>query len=133
MPPHDRALAFLLMARKDFLALQAMTDAHHFSGEIFGFHAQQAVEKSLKALVAAIGGTPPITHNLILLLTMLEDAGVDVEDWWDLVELNAYAVQYRYEQLDAADEDIDRDSIIKQVGALLEFISTQIPSARNGE
>ncbi len=47
----DLKTAQLLMhkARNDCAALEHMTDADKFSEEIFGFHAQQAVEKGLKA------------------------------------------------------------------------------------
>jgi hypothetical protein len=37
------------MAGKALQALQGMIDVHTFANEIFGFHAQQAVEKALKA------------------------------------------------------------------------------------
>ena len=39
------------LALKDFKALQNMTDEVLFDIEIFGFHAQQTVEKLLKAWV----------------------------------------------------------------------------------
>jgi HEPN domain-containing protein len=50
---HARAL--LAMAEKDLKALQGMGDATTFADEIFGFHAQQSVEKTLKAWIAALG------------------------------------------------------------------------------
>jgi hypothetical protein len=41
------ATPIIVMARKDFSALQGMVkDTMHFSDEIFGFHAEQAVEKA---------------------------------------------------------------------------------------
>lgn len=64
----DHARTLHLMAAKDIKALRGMTDGETFDDEIFGFHAQQAVEKSLKAWIAAIGGTFPLTHDLRLLL-----------------------------------------------------------------
>ena len=45
----DHAQDLLRMARKDFDALRGMLDHPLFADEIFGFHAQQAIEKSLKA------------------------------------------------------------------------------------
>jgi HEPN domain-containing protein len=39
----------LLSAEKDLKAIKNMTDPDLFADEIFGFHAQQAVEKILKA------------------------------------------------------------------------------------
>jgi HEPN domain-containing protein len=38
---------------------------------ILCFHAQQAVEKSLKALLLYYGDTPPYTHNISVLLIRL--------------------------------------------------------------
>ena len=45
-----------------------MGDAEAFDDEIFGFHAQQAVEKALKAWLTEVGVTYPLTHDLSLLL-----------------------------------------------------------------
>ena len=40
-----------------------------------GFHAQQAVEKLLKAALVALGQTPPRTHDLVHLADLLTRAG----------------------------------------------------------
>jgi hypothetical protein len=45
MPAPEYARNLLIMARKDFDALRGMIDNPLFADEIFGFHAQQAVEK----------------------------------------------------------------------------------------
>lgn len=44
----DHPQAFLVMARKDFDALRGMIGNPLFADEIFGCHAQQAIEKALK-------------------------------------------------------------------------------------
>jgi HEPN domain-containing protein len=51
----DHAEQLLEMARKDYSALANMLDTESFSDEVFGFHAQQAIEKSLKAWIAFCG------------------------------------------------------------------------------
>ena len=61
------------------------------------FHAQQAVEKMLKAKLAASGRDTPRTHDL----TQLLETVVDLEPIWEswrgaLDELVAYAVEFRY-------------------------------------
>jgi hypothetical protein len=43
------------LAGKDFKALGGMEDALTFADEVFGFHVQQAVERILKAWLAALG------------------------------------------------------------------------------
>lgn len=67
----EHARALLDMARKDARALRGMRDPEVFAVEIFGFHAQQAVEKALKAWCAQRGITYPLTHDLSELLTLL--------------------------------------------------------------
>ena len=51
----DHALLMSRIALNDFKALKGMTDPAIFSDEIFGFHAQQAVEKALKAWLSHVG------------------------------------------------------------------------------
>ena len=59
------ASLLLFLAERDLKALKAMiVDTDSFSDEIFGFHAQQALEKSLKAWIASLGGEYPPIHNL---------------------------------------------------------------------
>lgn len=64
---------------------------------IFGFHAQQAVEKLLKALFSERGLRYPRTHDLQLLHENLVAAGETLPAVpIPLTELNEYAVEYRY-------------------------------------
>ena len=61
------------------------------------FHAQQAVEKMLKARLALMQRDIPRTHDL----TQLLDALLDAEPLWEawrpaLDELVSYAVEFRY-------------------------------------
>jgi HEPN domain-containing protein len=49
----------LALAKRDLRALEGMTDSAIFAEEIFGFHAQQCVEKCLKALLATHGDEYP--------------------------------------------------------------------------
>jgi hypothetical protein len=51
----DYPEGLLLMAGKDFDAMRGMVGCPLFADEIFGFHAQQAIEKALKAWLAARG------------------------------------------------------------------------------
>ena len=107
---------FLLkMASKDLKALEGMINRDIFAEEIFGFHAQQAVEKILKAWIAFLGREYPLTHNIARLLTILEDQHEFEQDYWDFVEYNPYAVEFRYGAYEVADEPLDRGMVIKQV------------------
>ena len=46
----DAATTMQTMAGKDLAALCDMLDSAQFADEIFGFHAQQSIDKSLKAV-----------------------------------------------------------------------------------
>ncbi len=48
MPGHELAHVLLTAAKSDLKALEHMLDTAAFDDRIFGFHAQQAVEKALE-------------------------------------------------------------------------------------
>ena len=57
----DLARELLGLARGDEAAARAMLDSDAVSDAIIGFHSQQAVEKALKAVLAASGVDFPFT------------------------------------------------------------------------
>jgi HEPN domain-containing protein len=115
----DHARAMLRLAEKDQRALQGMLDKGVFAEEIFGFHAQQAVEKGLKAWIAALGKEYPLTHSIARLLAILQDLGADMEAFWELTDYTAYAVEFRYGGLHLAEEPLDRPAVLARVEELL--------------
>lgn len=60
------------------------------------FHAQQAVEKALKAVLIANGIPPTKTHNIRTLLDLLPPDVVPPEEVEDAAGLTDYAVISRY-------------------------------------
>ena len=90
-----QADAMVRMAHRDRTALHGMLDVSVFADEIFGFHAQQAVEKALKAWMCALGMTYPHSHHINRLLVLLSDAGADVAVFWGTDEFTIYAHQAR--------------------------------------
>ena len=56
----EEARRLLNRANADLTALRNMSDVGIFDEGIFGFHAQQAVEKALKAWLAANNQTYPV-------------------------------------------------------------------------
>ena len=127
MKEADLARSLLSSAQKDIKAIRNMTDSDLFADEVFGFHAQQAVEKTLKAWIAFLGGQYPFVHDLDALLNTLEKLGTDVGTLRSLVELNAFAVQFRYEAFEAPDEPLDRRSITVEAVALFQKVSAFLP------
>lgn len=63
MASFEEACLLLAAANRDFRALRGMTDSSVFADEIFGFHAQQAAEKALKAWLAVLDVEYPRTHD----------------------------------------------------------------------
>jgi hypothetical protein len=67
---------------------------------ILGFHAQQAVEKLIKALLSQLGVPFELTHNLARLESLLDAAGESLPDTpIPLGELTDFSVFYRYDLL----------------------------------
>jgi HEPN domain-containing protein len=61
------------------------------------FHCQQAAEKLLKAYLACIGQSPPVTHDLLLLLESVLPSSPEAEALRDVLALLIpYAVEIRY-------------------------------------
>ena len=123
MKETDLARSFLSSAEKDLKAIRNMTDADSFADEIFGFHAQQAAEKTLKAWIALLGGEYPFVHDLDALLNTLQRLGAHVDALRGLVELNAFAVQFRYEAFESLDEPLDRRSVTGEALTLFRKVS----------
>jgi hypothetical protein len=127
MSAHDHAKELLLMAGKDRDALRGMLGNPLFADEIFGFHAQQAIEKSLKAWLAIQSIDFPLTHDLSRLLGLLEEAGSDVDPFWPLVEFTVFAVQARYEAgLMESETPLDRTGVLAEVEQLLATVAAAI-------
>lgn len=128
----DRSAASVLLsaADRDLSALRKMLDSRQFAIEVFGFHAQQAAEKSLKAWLAILGREYPHTHNLRVLLALLEEAGTDVSGLWDLVALSAFAVQFRYDAYNLKGESLDRAAITRRLKTLHNRVKARLRKRR---
>ncbi|MCA9971417.1 MAG: HEPN domain-containing protein [Anaerolineales bacterium] len=102
MPPHlEEALRALRLADRDleaFTVLSSATSIHH---SVAGFHAQQAAEKALKAVLFARQIAVERTHDLVRLAYLLrqQDPNLPVTDN-QLRSLNPFAVTFRYDDLE---------------------------------
>jgi len=68
MRQHEQAHLLLKKAEEDIALLAEVLASEKISDEIFGFHAQQAAEKCLKAMLSEFDVRFPRTHNLRLLM-----------------------------------------------------------------
>ena len=81
----------------DLLSAEALDKAERVSDSPVGFHAQQAVEKALKAALASRDLEFPFTHDLGLLMQLCEDAGFKLPvDLAEADRLTPYAAAIRY-------------------------------------
>lgn len=87
----------LSLAREDLAAAEALDRAERVSDAPVGFHAQQAVEKALKAAIASRDQDFPFTHDIGLLMQLCEDAGLELPaDLSEADRLTPYAAAIRY-------------------------------------
>ncbi|HEX3733540.1 MAG TPA: HEPN domain-containing protein [Solirubrobacterales bacterium] len=97
MNQFDLAADLIALAREDLASAKALATAEGISERPVGFHAQQAVEKALKAAIALTGGDFPFTHNLGLLMRLCEDNGLELPpDLQKADRLTPYAATVRY-------------------------------------
>jgi HEPN domain-containing protein len=130
MSATDYAHTLILMASKDLKALRNMTDPVLFDDEIFGFHAQQTVEKLLKAWISSLGETFPLTHDIRYLLLTLSKLGCEIDALKNLITLNVYAVQFRYEPTLEISEVIDRTNLLIEIEKAFKLGSDEINNQR---
>ena len=84
---------FLESAKEDLWYANLGKDEHRIGA---AFHAQQAAEKALKALLITEAEGFPKTHDLVALVERLPPRYVEAFDVDALSELNPWAIQGRY-------------------------------------
>ena len=122
----ERSIARLLLesARQDEKAVVALSDVADMSDAIIGFHAQQAVEKALKAVLSSAGIVFRRTHDIAELLDLLTDSGLPPPPEADtLDELNPYAVEARYGLIELS--GLDRQGVRATIGQVLAWAEKQ--------
>ncbi len=79
------------------ISVAALADDERIAPEIVAFHAQQAAEKMLKALLVRRQVDFPRTHSIGTLLALCEEAGFrGAQEFIDASGLTRYAVATRY-------------------------------------
>lgn len=98
MTPLDAGVAaWLEKADSDLLCIENNVAAIRVPWDAVVFHAQQAGEKVLKALLVAAGVTVPRTHDLVALLSLVTSAGFNLAGARPDVEtLSRFGAAVRY-------------------------------------
>jgi HEPN domain-containing protein len=113
-------------ADDDAAAARELAANPDISDEIVGFHAQQAVEKWLKALIADSGRQFEHTHDLRRLLTLARaDRSALPVNADALIALTQYSVPLRYEDLLDV-EPLDRDEAMTLIDALGRWAKSEL-------
>ncbi len=98
----QRELVRLLLhkAAQDEAAMAHLMPDANLDDELVGFHAQQAVEKSLKAWLAHLGIDYPRVHSLETLVELLNAHGHELPAGIaDVSDLTPFATVFRYEEM----------------------------------
>jgi HEPN domain-containing protein len=92
----DLVRAWVLKAEHDLLNIENNLAAREIPWDTVGFHAQQCVEKYLKALLISRQIDPPKIHDLTELYALLPDGLLEDFNVHSLEELNPYSIEGRY-------------------------------------
>jgi HEPN domain-containing protein len=96
------------------------------SDSIFAFHAQQTIEKLLKALLAQLGTNFPKTHDLNLLEKQLTGLGEILPPFLvRLSQITPFATIWRYDEPPPG-VMLDRPETIETVRILREFVHRRV-------
>lgn len=102
MPP-DQPEVLLRKALQDELVLAKLLSDRDVDDDTLGFHAQQAAEKMLKAVLASRGVDYPKTHNLRVLIELLAQTGIRLpEALSEITRLTQFGTTFRYDNFEPA-------------------------------
>ncbi len=116
----EQFATLLKKARNDLVALKHLTSPL-VDNAIFGFHAQQAVEKTLKSWLALLKIKFPRIHDLEELASLLRDHKVNLDQFESLLIFTPFSAELRYTHI-GYDEVLDRDRIIFEIETLIEHV-----------
>jgi len=127
LEPSEVATILARKARGDATVVRKLSADSEVDDESVGFHAQQAVEKWLKAVVASRGENFEYTHDLrrLVALARLDSAAEPPFDIQRAVALTEYAVPLRYEDLLDA-EPLDRPATVALLDDVERWVDAEL-------
>ncbi|NDJ18347.1 HEPN domain-containing protein [Myxacorys almedinensis] len=126
---------WLRYAKSDLVIAQSARLLPEVLFDSFCFHAQQAAEKSMKAVLVQAGIRFPFTHNLETLTNLIKTAGIDWDETLNpVIELSIYALAGRYPSVSEAitEEEYDQavalaEQVFTWAQSLIETLSEESP------
>jgi len=132
MPELKMARMLLKLAAEDMTVLNLLLEEERMPIRPSGFHAQQAVEKALKAWLVFLDEDYPLTHSLFALLELVRKSGADCGKFESLAGLTPYAVELRYDTA-VPDVQVDPAAVAPTVADLLSYVRELLTAAEAGE
>jgi HEPN domain-containing protein len=128
MAASDEARRLLAKSGEDEYVLDRLLEDAAAPEAMFGFHAQQAAEKLLKAALFLAGAVPPRTHNLTQLLELADASGLQLPTGSEMLRwLTPYAVLYRYEgEAEADEEKLARREVRENLRVLRRWVESRL-------
>jgi HEPN domain-containing protein len=128
MGPLERAKLLLSKALDDEVLLEEIVSNEKITDEIIGFHAQQAAEKLLKALLMAREIPYRRTHDLRELIDLISDQNIQFpEPLMEVRTLSPFAVEFRYDYMPMEEEtSFNRNNALEIVKQLRIWIEEKI-------
>lgn len=128
MPWDEQANLFLRKASEDQAALELLAAHASQPDSVVGFHAQQAVEKLLKALLTHRRIAFRRTHDLAELIDLyIACGGRPPSQVEDARRLQPYAVALRYEEIpEEVTAPLDRGWAVSLVQSIRRWVDEQI-------
>lgn len=128
MPRHKHIGLLLHKAAQDEYILDLLLPDPNAPTEAFGFHAQQAAEKLLKAVLVAVGARYPRTHRIAELLDLIQAAGVELPEHFDgLKQFTPFAVEFRHDVVPAEEESpIDKEEVHRMLRELRAWVEDMV-------
>ena len=125
MTPRDEARKFLRIAAQDEVLLDKLLTDHEVTDSVWAFHAQQAAEKLLKAVLMDRRVVFPKTHDLATLHQLATRSAITPPVSLDEIdELTPFAVEYRYTEMLGA--TIDRAALRDIVRRIREWADSLV-------
>jgi len=131
LDPTEVAAVLSRKAEGDAKVMRKLADDGEIPDDAVGFHAQQAIEKWLKAVIASRGEDFEYTHDIrhLIVRAKLEPGEADQPfDIRQAINLTEYAVPLRYEDLLDA-EPLDRASTVSLVDEVEQWAKGEIAAS----
>jgi HEPN domain-containing protein len=130
MKPHiEEAWRALRLADRDIKVFNILVEEPEAHLSIVLFHAQQAMEKSLKAVLFSRQIEFRRTHDLTELTHLLRQEGIETPVADDLLErMNPFPVTFRYDDMDI-ELSMTREDVAGPLVKVRKWAETQVSAA----